>query len=108
MSVIAVGAVVAGTAITAGTQLYAAEQSAKAAEKAGKAFKEMGIAGYNPNADPVLNAASLEALLGLGASDIGVPQQADLVSQVLDAASRSGRRSGWRWRAAWRRCRWRC
>lgn len=91
MSIVATAVVVgAGAAITAGTTIAASEQAKDAANKSAKQYRNMAVSGYNPATDPVLNASSMEALFGLGASDVGVANEASLLTRVLDTATRSG------------------
>lgn len=83
-------ALVAGSAIAAGGAIAGSAISAQGAKDAANTIANMPTSGYNPDADPVLNAISLESLLGLGRSDAGVAQQASPMAQVTAAALKLG------------------
>lgn len=83
-------ALIAGSAIAAGGAVAGSAISAQGAKDAAKTISGMPQIGYNPDADPVLNAISLESLLGLGRGDAGVAQQASPMAQVTAAAQKLG------------------
>lgn len=83
-------ALIGGSALAAGGAIGGSMISAQGAKDAAKTLAGIPQIGYNPDADPVLNAVSLESLLGLGRGDAGVAQQASPMAQVTAAAQKLG------------------
>lgn len=83
-------AIIAGSALAAGGAVAGSAISAQGSKDSAKTLAGMPQIGYNPDADPVLNAISLESLLGLGRGDAGVAQQASPMAQVTAAAQKLG------------------